>query len=456
MYRFSSLTAMGGTRLVPALCLMAALSLPFSTQAAAEDQVVIADEVNLIADGDGEVVAIGGEVKVSGHANDEVVAIGGDVEIDVQSEEEAVAIGGRVEIRGTFAGEIVGIGGTVDYHGANTEELVLMGGEITVHEEAISGGPARVFGGEVELAGRFADESAFGGGIVEASGQFTDNIKISAEEVTISGSFYGDVSIEGEIIEFAEGAVLTGNIHVRSPNKPTFHESASFPASSYTYEYIEEYDPKIGDVAISDIIRVLMGVFYVLAVIMCITVIAALIVATAPARLSRQASAAFRHAPGKSFLVGLAVGLITWVVGLLFLVILIGPILPIFVGFLGYFVAAFTIAAMMMRKVGQPLSGGLRLGYTLLGVVMLTVVNLIPILGTLVVFVLSIIGTGAFLLALFKAAPEVDMEGDDQRHLAAFDDDEIRGEHRGDYVHDFDDEESPGDFDDDEDNPRRD
>jgi hypothetical protein len=443
MHRFSSLIATRGARLVAAVCLMAPLSLPLSTHAAAEDQVVIAEEVNLIADGEGEVVAIGGEVKVSGHATDEVVAIGGEVAIDVQSEEETVAIGGVVEIRGTFAGEIVGIGGTVDYYGANTEELVLMGGEITVHEEAISGGPARVFGGEVLLAGRFAGESNFGGGTVEASGQFTDTIKISAVDVTISGSFYGDVSIEGEFIEFAEGAVITGNIHVRSPNKPTFHESLSLPAGSYTYEYIEEYDPKIGDIAISDIVKVLMGVFYVFAIIMCVTVIAALIVATAPARLSRQASAAFRHAPGKSFLVGLAAGLITWTVGLLFLVILIGPILPIFVGFLGYFVAAFTISAMMMRKVGQPLRGGLRLAYTLLGVVMLSVVSLIPILGTLVVFVLSIIGTGAFMLALFKAAPEVDMEGDDRRHLAAFDDEEIRGEPRGDYVHDFDDEEDP-------------
>lgn len=421
-------------RVAAAFCLLAGMVTGLSAPAFAvegeDDQVVISSEVNLIAQGDGNIVAIGGEVKISGRANDEVVAIGGVVEVDAQSESETVVIGGEVEVRGAYAGELVAIGGTVDYYGANTEELVLMGGVIVVHEEAISGGPSRVFGGEVELAGRFAGDGDFGGGILVASGQFTDNITISAKDVTVSGEFYGDVVIEGESIEFTEGTVITGHLMVRSPEEPTFHESLDFPVGSYTYEYIEEYDPKIGDLAISDIIQVLVGVFYVLAIIICVTIIAAFIVTTAPTRLAAKSSAAFRYAPGKSFLVGLATAMITGIVGAFFAVILIGPLLPLFVGFVGYFIAGFTLVAMMMRKVGEPVSGGTRVVYTLAGAVILAVVNLVPILGSLVVFVLSVIGMGAFVLALFKATPE--MGEIDGTHMRAFDDED----ERGDFVHD--------------------
>lgn len=435
--QYSILHAMPAIRRsATAFCLLAGLLTGFSAPAVAaegaDDQVVISSEVNLIAQGDGNIVAIGGEVKVSGRANDELVAIGGRVEVDAQAESETVVIGGEVEVRGAYAGELVAIGGTVDYYGANTEQLVLMGGVVTVHQEAISGGPSRVFGGEVELAGRFAGNGDFGGGVLVASGQFTDDIRISAGEVSISGEFYGDVVIEGKTIEFKEGTVITGNLLVRSPDKPIFHESLDFPVGSYTYEYIEEYDPKIGDLAISDIVKVLIGVFYVLAIIIGVTIIAAFIVATAPNRLGVKAGLAFRYAPGKSFLVGLATAMITGVVGAFFFVILIGPLLPLFVGFVGYFIAGFTLVAMIARKVGEPISGGSRFVYTLLGAVALAVVNLVPILGSLIVFVLSVIGMGAFVLALFKATPETG-EGDmDAMHMRAFDDED----ERGDFVHD--------------------
>lgn len=436
MQYFNSHRAQTLRRSATALCLFAGLLTGLSAPAlgaeSEDDQVVISSEVNLIAEGDGNIVAIGGEVKVSGRANDEVVAIGGEVEVDVQAESETVVIGGEVEVRGAYAGELVAIGGRVDYYGANTEELVLMGGVITVHEEAISGGPSRVFGGEVELAGRFAGEGNFGGGMLVASGQFTDDINISAGDVTVSGEFYGDVIIEGKNIEFTEGTVITGHLLVRSPEEPTFHESLDFPAGAYTYEYIEEYDPKIGDLAISDILQVLIGVFYVLAIILCVTIIAAFIVTTAPTSLAARSSAAFRYAPGKSFLVGLATAMVTGIVGAFFAVILIGPLLPLFVGFVGYFIAGFTLVAMIARKVGEPISGGNRVVYTLAGAVILGVVNLVPILGSIVVFILSVIGMGAFVLALFKATPEAGEGALEDRRMQAFDDED----ERGDFIHD--------------------
>lgn len=405
-FNFPSMKAVRS--IAPGLCLLALVAMPLAPVAQAEDQVSISGEVNIIADGDGSIVAIGGDVKVSGRANDELVAIGGVVEVDVQSEDETVVIGGEIEIRGAYAGELVGVGGIVDYYGANTEELVLVGGELTVHEEAVSGGRAAVFGGDVKLAGRFASESEFGGGHVDASGQFADKVSISAKEVTVSGDFYSDLEIEGETIEIVEGAVITGHLTIRSPNEPSIADGVELQPSAYTYEYIAEYDPRIGDISLSDVISVLTGALMVLTVILCAVVLIGFVIVAASGRMTRQASAAFRFAPGKSFVIGLATALITGIVGAFFLVILVGPLLPLMAVVIGYFVAGYTLSAMMFGKVGTTVGGGARVGYTLLGTVILLVLNVVPILGTLVVIVLTVIGMGAFALALFNAAPAVE------------------------------------------------
>lgn len=408
----------------PAAAALILISSFLAMPALAEGQVAISGEVNIIAEGDGETVAVGGDVKVSGRANDELVAIGGQIDVDVQAEGETVLVGGDIKIDGAFAGELVAIGGVINYHGANTEELVLIGGEVTVHEQAVSGGPAHIFGGELVLAGRFATESEFGGGQVEASGQFADNIKISAREVSVSGEFYGDLEIEGETIHIKDGALITGHLTMRSPNKPLIDETVQLQPGSWTYEYIEEFDPMIGNVALSDIIGILTGIFRVLLVVLSLTALAAFTVVIGTNRLSSQASAAFRQAPGKSFLIGLATALITGVVGGFFLVIIIGPLLPLFVGFVGFFIAALTLASMMFRKVGMELSLGSRAGFTAVGTVALLALQLVPILGSLVVTILSVIGMGAFVLALFNAAPKA-------QDVEAWDDDP-----REDFVHD--------------------
>lgn len=418
-------------RAAPGLIGLALLFSQATAPAQAEDQVAISGEVNIIAEGDGEVVAVGGEVKVSGRSNDELVAIGGQVDVDVQAEGETVLIGGEVGIDGAFAGELVAIGGVVDYHGANTEQLVLIGGEVTVHETAVSGGPAAIYGGELVLAGRFASPSEFGGGYVVASGQFADDIKISAKKISVEGEFYGDLEIEGETIHIKDGAVFVGHLTIRSPNQPDIDEGVLLQPGAWTYEYIENYDPKFGNVALSDVLTILSGIFRALMIVVALTAFAAFAVVVGSARVTRQASAAFRREPGKSFLIGLAAVLITGVVGAFFLVLVVGPLLPLFVGLVGFFIAAFTLAAMMFHKVGSETSAGSRIGFTLVGTVFLLVLQVVPILGTLVVLVLSVIGMGAFVLALFNAGPktsDMDMAG---VPMSALEDEDPRG----DFVH---------------------
>lgn len=167
-------------------------------------------------------------------------------------------------------------------------------------------------------------------------------------------------------------------------------------------------------------------------IVVALTAFAAFAVVIGSARVTRQASAAFRREPGKSFLIGLAAVLITGVVGAFFLVVVIGPLLPLFVGLVGFFIAAFTLAAMIFRKVGMDLSVGSRFGFTVVGTVFLLVLQIVPILGTLVVLVLSVIGMGAFVLALFNAGPkssDMDLVGSS---MGALEDEDPRG----DFIHD--------------------
>lgn len=389
---------------------------------AAEDQVAISSEVNIIADGEGEVVAIGGEVKVSGHSDDELVAIGGNVEVDVQAEAEAVIIGGQVEVRGAYAGELVIIGGQLDFYGANTEELVIFGGQVTVHEEAISGGPAVVFGGEVDLAGRFAQGGEFGGGHIETSGHFADDVSISAGEADISGEFYGNLEIEGETIRIKDGISITGHLTVRSPSEPVFDEGVELEPGAWTYEFIEEYDPKFGDLRLSEIVQIAGVIAVILGMLLLPALIVPLIVIVASGHIATNSAMAFRHKALVSFLIGLALVIPVCIVSAVLTMFLIGPYFLIGSIMLGFFVAAYSLSALLFRKVGVTVNTGTRFGYTVLGSLILVVLASIHWTGLVIVSVLVLFGSGAFTLALFNAAPKIEDIGPDGSLVEAFDD----------------------------------
>lgn len=422
---------------------VAALISFASPMAASADTVEIDETVNIEANSADDIVAIGGDVSVSGRAGGEVVAMGGTVEVDADVGGDAVVIGGEIEVSGTFDGEIVVIGGTVVFSGATSEELITMGGEIEILEDAVIGGPGRVFGGELILAGSFTDGLVSGGGELLASGQFVGQTFLSAQNVHLAGTFSSDVEVEGEYVTIEDSAMFNGTLTIRSPNTPVTPDQFEMPDGLFVYEQIDKYDPGFGDLRASDLMRIAGGILLGLLVFLLVLLGIAYLIVVSSGRITRESSSAIKLEPLKSFLIGLLALVVMGFVGIVLSIIVIGPLLLIVFVFIGFFIASYVLSTLMFRKVGEPLDFGQRAGYAFLGGVILTVVCLIPVIGALITGVAAIFGMGAFTLALFGAAPKLDETFIEPPRAEAYDD---RHPPEPDFEDDFDGEfeEEPG------------
>jgi hypothetical protein len=406
---------------ISAIALAALISFA-DTVAASADTVEINETVDIFASGDDDIVAIGGEVAVSGRAGDELVAIGGVVEIDADVEGDAVVLGGEVVVSGTFDSEVVVIGGTITFSGATSEELIAMGGEIEISEEAVIGGPGRVFGGEIILAGSFTDGLVSGGGELSASGQFVGSTHLSAQMVNISGTFSSDVEVEGEYVTIEDDATFNGTLTIRSPNVPATPDQFDIPEGYFVYEKTESYDPGFGDLRVSDLLRIATGLLVGLGVFLLVLLGAAYLIVVSSGRIARESSSAIKQQPLKSFLVGLLASFAAGFVGVVLLIIVIGPVIPIVFGFIGFFIAGYALCTLMFRKVGEPLEFGQRAGYTFLGGAILILIVMVPLVGLLFTGLATIFGMGAFTLALFGAAPKLEEAFIEAPNVEAYDD----------------------------------
>lgn len=421
--------------------------------AQAWDIVHIDGEVDVTLNGETDkVVAMGGDVRLAGFARGEVVAMGGNVSVDLVSERETALFGGNVEAVGQYAAELVMAGGEVLFGGTSSDASVFFGGVITIDEDALIGGTGVAYGGEVQLLGTFTEELSAVGGEVEAAGTFAGPVYLGGDEVTLSGTFAMDVEVEAVRVTIADDAMFSGSLLVRSPNEPDISPDYTLDPELYTYEYIKKVDPKIGDTRLSELRGAFVGIALGLAVFVLFFFLIALVIVVTAARVTTEAGYAFRYKPVQAGLIGLASAVAIGILGAILIIIAIGPLVALTLMMVGSLIGGYSLVALAFRKSGERVGFGARLGYTLLGILILLIIQVIPIIGGFAAFVISVMGLGAFGMALFGKAmdgpqalaaapammdtppeayddghpPEPDFEIDEVDDLDEFEDDERR------------------------------
>lgn len=111
------------------------------------------------------VVAIGGSAKAGGRVQAAVVAIGGDAEADADVGDAVVAIGGNAIARGKAGDAVVAIAGNAEAYGEVRDAVVAVMGNVKIGPAGIVHGDVVAVGGIVEVA----DGAQIKGRIVEVS-----------------------------------------------------------------------------------------------------------------------------------------------------------------------------------------------------------------------------------------------------------------------------------------------
>ena len=319
-----------------------------------------------------------------------IVAVSGLVDGDL------IAAGGRVIVNGPVSADLIAAGGTVDILGRVGDDVRIVGGQVTVGSDVISGDLVAA-GGNVHILSstNVRSDLVVAGGNVILDGKIDGNVRVYGGTLTINGNVEGNLeAYSGEAVTLGPKTLIKGDFIYTAPS----------PVGTTTAQILgqTEYTKKEGrgKADIAAIGAALLGTFFVVKLL--ITIVTVLVLLFVFRRFVESTSEEVITHFSRNAVIGFA-GFIAIPVAL---VILFATILGIPLALLGGFAYVFSL---MLSCFIAPIVGGALLSkwlvkeekvdwkWALLGVVVITILAFVPIIGWIVPFVLFVATLGALL-----------------------------------------------------------
>lgn len=327
----------------------------------------------------GDYFAVGRHVEISGTVNGDVYAAGGTVLVD-----------------GTVNGDLIATGGTITLSGTVSQDVRLAGGQIMIGGSV--GRNATVGGGDVHLtdSAQVRENLLAGGGHVRLAGHVGRDARLGAWTVTVANEVGRDVAVAAESVRLTSKATIGGKLRYWSEEAPSIDEGATVRGGVTHRPLPEGWN-------IEGARRGIIGVRIVAAVVNFFsTLIVGLVLLRMYPVFTASVTAMMRDRPGLSVGWGIVALVAVPIVAVGFLVTLFA--LPIGVVLLALYVATLYLARIYtVTCIGQflfrrpPDSPSLAGPFTA-GLVLYTLLSLIPIVGGVVTLVTILFGLGALLM----------------------------------------------------------
>jgi cytoskeletal protein CcmA (bactofilin family) len=250
--------------------------------------------------------------------------------------------------------------------------------------------------GDVLVSGKVKGDIDAGFGDVKIEGPVEGDVRAEFGDVYVNAPVRGDVNVGWGEVDLGPKAEILGNLECEGC-EITGNRGAvkgHMMARGMAIDFDESHGPSV------------IGFFGWLFAALAFTACAVLAAVVAPRPLSSAARRA-EESPGRSFVYGLislpaffvlCVALAVTIIGIPLLVLLVPAYLALL--FFGALVAAFFIGTRILMVTGR-----YRVGNALaavVGAMILAAITLIPVLGDLLLYAFSLLGTGAIILALFS------------------------------------------------------
>jgi hypothetical protein len=344
--------------------------------------------------------AAGYRVHIGANVGDDVFAVGREVTIEGARAHTVFTGGDKIVVKESTLRDLFAGGHDIELHG-------------TIDDDAVVGvcpvcpwGSGRLLLGPM---GRIGDDARLLAGTLEIQGTIGGDLTAVARRIVISGSVAGKADLRAREIVIAAGARLGGELVARSPAKPEIAAGANI-AGPVLHVETEVNIPDPADLprmfawfAVTAAVVLLLGLF----------LLGALAQLAVPGPLSRGA-AGLRTEPWGSIGRGLAWILLVPAVGALLFASFIG--IPAAVILMAAFVVLLALASVTAANaIGlwvrnrraatapEPRTGG-RIGWTLLGTLILLVAWAIPFVGWIFALLALLGGLGALTAGLRQRA----------------------------------------------------
>ncbi|TNF88317.1 MAG: hypothetical protein JSU67_00805 [Gammaproteobacteria bacterium] len=343
----------------------------------------------------------GNRITERGPIDDDYYAAGGIIDIDAEINGDLIAAGGNLTIGRSVAGDIIAAGGKVRIRGAVGEDIRVSGGELDI--DASVGDDLVASGGSIRLTSTasIAGDAWLYGGKILIDGKINGNLKVIGGDIRLSGMVLGDVELEGGEIEILDSASIAGNLTYRSP-QPAVTASGIQVGGRIDYETGES---KYGDRG--------FGLFFSITLALAAILLYLLFPHFTMASVQR-----IRKDPFTSLGLGFVFFIMTPLLAVFLMLIVLGlwiglSLLALYCIALlaGFLIACFFVAERGAKLFKQDISSrARRLISVIIAIFVLGLVQAIPLLGGLLLFILLLLGLGAGLVQLryVYQAPAVD------------------------------------------------
>ncbi len=360
------------------------ISIPvvsFAAEFRTGDQVSIKQNEKIIND----VYIAGSSVTSSGVIEGDLIVAGGNVVVGGDVTGDVISGGGNVSIFSNIGDDVRVGGGTVIIQGKVVGDVMLGGGQINISGEGV-GGDVAVGGGDVSINAPIAGDLYVGGGNVYINAPVGGNVKIEAEKVTLGS-----------------GAVISGSLTYKAKKELT-QETGAVVVGRVSFEEMKaEKEAKIALAAIFSVAIV----WKFLTLLVC-----ALIVGLLLRRYSKEIVSIATKQPLYELGRGLVVIFVMPVVAALLMATLIGIPFGILglIGFVALIILAWITAPIILGAVVYKYFSKRELEISwktiLLGVFLFSIIELVPLVGSLANTFLVLIALGASVMLKLKVLKE--------------------------------------------------
>jgi cytoskeletal protein CcmA (bactofilin family) len=366
------------------------LLLP-ATQAAAAD--IRGYEDVIIASGDvvdDDLYLAGNRIVINGTVNGDVIAAGSTIIIDGTVNGDVIALASTVTIDGEITGSARVAGSDVSIGGTIGEDLITAGSSIIIKE-----------------ASGIGRDLIFGAGNIEMDSRISGDIKGIAEIVEITNIISGDADIEVKELTITSTANIKGNLTYVSSNEATIHSGAVIGGE--ISRHLPAHDKWDRSWNFLPLINPWLKVLSFLAALL----VGIIIILVIPEK-SVQAAMAIRNKPLASlgwgalilFLAPLAILIsILTIIGIP--VGLLAIILYVILIFVSQLVVGLFIGQWIVSKLNIKESRGSLIGALAIGLLLLTLLRLIPVVGWVVWLATTLFGIGAVGVLVFRKRKKV-------------------------------------------------
>lgn len=328
----------------------------------------------------------GKTVNVTATVSDDVFAAGRDVTFDGATIRNAIVAGYDIEQRGGSAEDLIAVGANIKIAGDVADDVVA----IARHLRIAQGGSV---GGDIRVAAE----------TIEVEGTISGGMRAAARRVTIAGKIDGKVDLLAERIVIGPNAVISGDLIYRSKDRPEIAEGATIGGE---VRHVEIDIPNLTQIGLAALgIGILIVLAWALATLILIVVIQlvfAAFVTNATDRLQDQ--------PWSSLGRGIVLLLIGGALAALFYASILGiplggamTMVIALASLLGLVTVSYCIGLWMRSWFRQStyVSGAGRVGWTILGAVLLGLIGVIPFVGGVIAGLAVAAGVGAIMAELW-------------------------------------------------------